>query len=400
MTALTRRIIFWAIPTAFLLGGLTWAFRPQPIQVDLVTVASGPMTVTVAEEGVTRIKDVFVVSSPVRGRALRLEIHEGDDVIAGETVVAEIEPMDPDFLDIRSEAEARVAVKTAEAALTLANAQLAEARAELKFAAAHRERIARLRTSGTVSIQAMEDATRLFETQKASVETRTAAVAMRESELEAAHVRMRRPTEVGRPSDCPCIPIRAPVSGKALRILHESEGVVAAGQPLLEVGDPSKLEVVADFLSSDAVRIQNGQRVIIDGWGGSRTLNGKLQRVEPYAFTKVSALGIEEQRVNVVIDLTDPPAEWIRLGHGFKADVQVVLWEGTDIVKIPLTALYRNGGHWHVFLLENGRAVPRSVRVGQRTDLEAQITEGLEPGDQVIRYPTDAIFAGARIEQR
>ena len=400
MSALTRRIVFWSIPTAVLVAGLAFAFRPQPLQVDLVTVDRGPMVVTVAEEGVAQIKDVFVVSAPVRGRALRIEIREGDAVVADETVVAEIEPIDPAFLDIRSEAEARAAVSTAEAALVFARAQLAQAQAELKFAAAEHQRVQQLRTSGTVSMRAMEDANRLFETRKAAVTTQRAAVEMRVSELGAARVRLLRPTEAAPPGKCPCIPIHAPVSGKALRILHKSAGVVAAGEPLLEIGDPGKLEIVADFLSSDAVSIQTGQKVLIDAWGGSSMLNGVVRRVEPYGFTKVSALGIEEQRVNVVIDLTDPPADWNRLSHGFKADVRVVLWRGEDVTRIPLTALYRDDGKWHVFVEEDGRAVPRAVQIGHRTELDGQVEGGLEPGAKVIRYPTDAIFEGARIEQR
>ena len=400
MTPLTRRLLFWGIPAAILAGGLAFAFRPQPLPVDLVGVAKGPMTVTVSEEGIAQIKDVFVVSAPVRGRALRIEIREGDAVVADETVLAEIEPIDPDFLDIRSEAEARAAVDTAQAALTHAKAQLAQAQAELKFATAERERITLLRRSGTVSVRALEDANRIYESRNAAVQTQFAAVAMRASELDAAQIRLRRPTEIAGAAKCPCIPIRAPVSGKVLRILHESEGVVAAGHALLEVGDPGKLEIVADFLSTDAVRIQTGQRVLIDAWGGEATLNGNVSRVEPYGFTKVSALGIEEQRVNVVIDLIDPPGDWTRLGHGFKADVSVVLWQGEDVVKVPLTALYRNGGDWHVFLDQNGRATPRAVTIGHRTDLEAQITDGLTPGDRVIRYPSDFVHEGARIEQR
>ena len=400
MSPLTRRLIFWAVPAAAVVIGLAFAFRPQPLPVDLVAVEQGDMVVTVAEEGVARIKDVFVVSAPVRGRALRIEIREGDDVIAEETIVAEIEPIDPDFLDIRSEAEARAAVDIAQAALTHARAQLSQAQAELRFATAERDRITLLRRSGTVSVRALEDANRIYETRNAAVKTQFAAVAMRASELDAAQIRLQRPTQSATTARCPCIPIRAPVSGKALRILHESEGVVAAGQPLLEIGNPRELEIVADFLSSDAVRIENGQRVIIDAWGGQDTLSGIVVRVEPYGFTKVSALGIEEQRVNVVIDLTDPPARWTRLGHGFRTDVRVVLWEDQDVTKIPLTSLFRNDGDWHVFVEEDGRAVSRSVEIGHRTDLEAQITSGLTAGDKVVRYPTDFLFDGARIEQR
>lgn len=400
MSAMTRRLMFWGIPTAILAAGLAYAFRPQPLQVDLATVETGPMTVTVSEEGVARIKDVYVVSAPVQGRALRIEIEEGDDVLAGETVIAEIEPVDPDFLDIRSEAEARASVDTAQAALNHAKAQLIQAQAELKFASAERERMRQLLESRTVSVRAMEDADRVLETRRAAVETQNAAVAMRLSELEAARIRLQRPTGASSPGTCPCIPIHAPVSGKVLRILHESEGVVAAGHPLVEVGDPGQLEVLADFLSTDAVKVSGGQRVEIDAWGGDRVLNGTVARVEPYGFTKVSALGIEEQRVNVVVDLTDPPSAWDRLGHGFKADVAVVLWEGEAVTQIPLTALYRNGGDWHVFVEEDGRAAARAVEVGQRTDLEAEITRGLAPGDRVVRYPSDFIFDGARIEQR
>jgi HlyD family secretion protein len=395
-----RRLLFWAIPLLALAAALAFAFWPRPVEVDLAAVERGPMVVSVAEEGMTRIRDVFTVYAPVRGRVRRIEIDEGDPVIAGETMVAEIEPTDPEFLDLRSEAEARAAVEVARAALAHANAELSEATADLDFATAEVDRTRELRASGTVSARTLQAAERLFRMAESSVATREAAVEMRRSELEAAQVRLLRPSETGSLGTCPCVPIRAPVSGRVLRVLHESEGVVPSGEPLVEIGNPGDLEVVADFLSSDAVRIEPGQRALIEDWGAEGALNGRVARVEPYGFTKVSALGIEEQRVNVVIELTDPPERWQRLGHGFEVDARVVLWEADDVPKLPITALFRQNGAWAVFAVVHGRAAVREVEVGQRTDLEAELVAGLEPGDVVVRYPNDFVEPGVAIRQR
>lgn len=400
MTATMRRILFWAIPLTALAVVMAYLFSPRPVAVDLATASRAQMTVTVAEEGVTRIRDVFVVSAPIPGRAMRIDLEEGDTVIAGETVVAEIEPVSPAFLDVRSEAEARAAVATSESALALAHAQLEQAEAELRFAEAERERQRTLRRTNTVSARALEDAERVFETRAADVETRRAGVQMRESELMAARVRLLRPAATDRGGACPCLKVTAPVDGKVLRVLHESEGVVAAGAPLIEIGDPDDLEIVADFLSSDAVRIAPGQRAVLDAWGGTDALNGTVMRIEPYGFTKVSALGIEEQRVDVRVNLTDPRPVWQRLGHGFKTDVRIVLWEGDNVLQVPLTALFRDGADWQVFVEEDGRATPRTVRIGRRTDMTAEILEGLEPGARIVRYPSDFIRPGDLIVQR
>ena len=399
MSPRLRRAVFWAVPGIVLALALAAAFRPRAVEVDVVTVVEGPLTVTVAEDGRTRIRDLYVVSAPVRGRALRIDIEEGDPVTAGETVVARIEPTDPAFLDVRSEAEARVGVETAKAALALSEARLAEARAELDFAEAEVRRVRRLRESGTVPERALEEAERALATRRAAVETARAAIAMRRSELEAARVRLRRPDEAGG-EGCPCLPIRAPVSGQVLRVLHESEGVVSAGEPLVEIGNPGELEVVADFLSSDAVRIEPGQRVLLERWGGDGALAGEVERVEPYGFTKVSALGIEESRVNVVIRFTGPPGRRARLGHGFELEARVVLWEAARVTKVPLTALFREGTDWAVFTVEDGRAAIRRVELGPRTDLEAAVQAGLAPGERVLRYPHDAIEPGSRVAPR
>jgi len=400
-SSLTKRMILWGTLVGGLVVFLVYAFQPRPVDVDLITVVEGPLHVTVDEEGETRIRDIFVLSSPIRGRVLRIEREEGDPVTANETVLAEIEPTEPTFLDARTEAEARAAVNTAIASLALAEAELIQAEAELDFATTERERIRTLRGSGTVSARALDDAERQFRIRDAATATARAAVAMRHSELEAAEARLLRPGDpVESIGECPCLPIRAPVSGQVLRVLHESEGVVDPGHPLLEIGDPRDLEVVVDFLSSDAVRITAAQSVLIDEWGGEVVLSGTVRRVEPFGFTKVSALGIEEQRVNVIVDFTDPPEIWARLGHGFQVDVSVVLDEAPNALKVPLTALFRHDNGWAVFVVSDGIAAVRPVQVGSRSDLEAQILGGLAPGDIIVRYPNDDIEDGVRVQQR
>lgn len=399
MTASHRRLAFWTVPLAVLALLLVLVFKPRPVEVDLVSVALGPITATVADDGETRIKDVFVLSAPFRGRALRIEAEEGDPVIANETVIAEIKPIDPVFRDVRSQEEARAAVTTAKAALALARAELEQARAELDFATSEVERIRKLRTSDTVSERSLDDAERTFRIKTAVIDTADAVIEMRRSELAAAETRLLRPDQVDA-RDCPCIPVRAPVSGKVLRVLHESEGVVEAGQPLVEIGNPGDLEIVVDYLSPDAVRIEAGQHAIIEQWGGDAPLNGRVSRVEPFGFTKVSALGIEEQRVNVVIDFVDPPERWARLAHGFQVDVRVVLSDNPVALKVPLTALYRDGDGWAVFGVIDGTARRRPVRIGLRSDLEAEIVEGLEEGATIVKYPNDDVRDGAGIRQR
>jgi len=396
-----RRVLLWSMLAAVVLVGLVYAFRPQPVPVDLATVDRGAMVVTVDEEGETRVEDVFVLSAPVTGRALRIDAEVGDEVIADETVIAQIEPIDPAFLDVRSEAQARAAVRAAEAARNLAQAQLEQAEAELDFARAELTRARRLSTRSTISESALDEAERAFRTRKAALATAKAELEMREYELERARAQLVSPAQTrARRPDCECVPIRAPVTGRILRVLHESEGVVQAGDALAEIGDPADLEIVVDLLSSDAVKVQAGQRVIVDDWGGEDSLNGRVQRVEPYGFTKISALGIEEQRVNVIVELTDPRDRWERLGHGYRVEVRIVLWEADDVLKLPVSALFRQNGDWAVFVEDDGRARLRRLELGRRTDLEAQVLGGLSEGDRVVVHPSDRVLDGTRIVRR
>jgi HlyD family secretion protein len=258
-----------------------------------------------------------------------------------------------------------------------------------------------LRASNTISARALDEAERSFKTRKAAVATAEAGLAMRQSELAGAKIRLLDPREARtRAGSCPCVPIHAPVSGRVLRVLHESEGVVEAGEALVEIGNPGELEIVVDFLSSDAVRIEPGQRVIIDEWGGDEALQGQVARIEPYGFTKISALGIEEQRVNVLIDFTDPPERWSQLGHGFQVEVRVVLWEDGAALKVPLTALFREAGDWMVFVVDEARARLQPVVIGHEADFEAEIVTGLSEGEVVIRYPNNHVVEGATVRQR
>jgi len=396
-----RRIALWSTLSVALLLGLAYAFRPQPVLVDLVTVSRGPLLVTVDEEGETRVRDVFVLSAPIAGRTRRIESEAGDLVVAGETVVVEIEPADPALLDVRSEQEAAAEVRAAGASMTLAAAELDAAEAELHFAEHEMERAGHLREQGTLSERGFDEAQRAHRTARAAVATARAALQARSFELDRARARLVSPLDAQPGGDeCACISVHAPVTGRVLRVLHESAGVVLAGQPLIEVGDPRELEIVTDLLSADAVRIEPEQRVLIEEWGGDQALEGRVRRIEPYGFTKVSALGIEEQRVNVVIDFVSPAERWHRLGHGYRVEVRIVLLEKQDVVKVPLTALFRNGESWSVFVEENGFARRRGVERGSISGLEAEILGGLEVGERIVLYPSDRVMDGARIAQR
>ena len=395
-----RRLIIWGGLFLAVAAGLVYAFRPQAVLVDLVTLSRAPMTVTIDEEGVTRVRDVYVVSAPVTGRALRIDSEVGDVVVADETVVARIEPIDPGFLDLRSRAQAEAAVKAASAALALARAELEQAEAELEFADTELARARRLRRDKTISERALEDAERLFRTRRAAVEMAKSEVEIRRFQLDNARAQLLSPVEtVTRRDTCECVPITAPVDGRILAIVHESEGVVNAGEPLVEVGDPGDLEIVADFLSPDVVRIEPDPHVLIDAWGGA-PLTGKVRRVDPAGFTKVSALGIEEQRVNVVIDFDASTLPARRLSHGYRVEVRVVLWQDDDALKLPLTALFRDGGRWAVYAEEGGRARLRHVEIGHRNRREVEIVGGLEEGARIVQHPGSQVIEGARIAGR
>jgi HlyD family secretion protein len=291
-------------------------------------------------------------------------------------------------------------VDAAAASRTHAAAQVRRAQAELEFAQSELARIRILARSHTVSENDLDSAERRAKTADAALGEARAEQQVRESEYQVARARLMTPASRTRTADCDCVTVFSPVSGDVLRVVTESEGVVQSGTPILEVGDPDKLEVVVDLLSSDAVQVQAGQRAIIEAWGGSVPLEGVVRRVEPFGFTKVSALGIEEQRVNVIIDIKEPRQQWQRLGHGYRVEPRIVLWEGRDVLKVPLSALFRQGQRWAVFVADGGRAVLREVEIGHENGLEAEVVSGLAGGERVVLHPGDRVAPGARIEER
>jgi HlyD family secretion protein len=400
MSPAAKRLSFWVPLVLALAVALAWLFRPAAVPVDLVKVERGPLMVSVSDEGETRVRDMYVVSAPVPGRMRRVDLEAGDAVVAEKTVVARIEPSDPASLDVRSAAEARASVDAAAASRTHAAAQVRRAQAELEFARSELARIRVLARSNTVSANDLDSAERRAKTADAALGEARAEQQVRESEYQVARARLMTPASRTRTADCDCVTVFSPVSGDVLRVVTESEGVVQSGTPILEVGDPDKLEVVVDLLSSDAVRVQAGQRAVIEAWGGPAPLEGVVRRVEPFGFTKVSALGIDEQRVNVIIDIKEPRQQWQRLGHGYRVEPRIVLWEGRDVLKVPLSALFRQGQRWAVFVADGGRAVLREVEIGHENGLEAEVTSGLAAGERIVLHPGDRVAPGARIEER
>lgn len=384
------------------LGGLGWwAFRPQPVPVDIATPERGVLEVTVADDGRTRIIDVYSVSAPVAGTVQRAPGSVGDRVVAGETAVARIRPAAPAFLDARSRGEAEAALAAAQAAVKLAQAQADEAVSELDLARSEQRRVEELARRNVVSERMFEEALAGTRRAAAQLDIARATLEMRRREMESAQARLIGP-EAGPPTgngDC-CVVVTAPVDGEVLIIHHESEAVVAAGTVLVELGDPARLEVVAELLSSDAVRVEPGATARIEGWGGP-TLAASVRRVEPTGFTKVSTLGIEEQRVRVVLDLEGDAQQWRGLGHGYRVRVAIVTERHEDVLLVPLGALFRQGADWAVFAVgEDERAALRIVAIGARDARNAIVLSGLAAGERVILHPGDRVAQGVSVTPR
>ena len=388
------------IPAAALLvviGFLVWAFLPRPVEVDLAEVALRPLEIVVEEEGEARIREVFTVSATITGKLQRISLHAGDSVTKAETVVASIGPAASVLLDSRSRAVAEAAAAAAQAAMDLARAQLAQAEAAFDFMTSEANRAIALYEKGAISQRAHDNAILERKTAQAAVSSALANLAVREKDLESA-LAVLRPDRSGEQGRC-CVDILAPASGRVLRVLTESEQVVQPGTPILEIGDPGNMEIVVELLSRDAVRVQTGAAATVTGWGGA-PIAALVDRVEPSAVTKVSALGIDEQRVKVVLALSGPADQWRQLGHGFRAIVRISLWRGEDILTIPVGALFRDGADWATYVLRDGRAQVQAIDLGERNESLAQVTRGLEPGDLVILHPSDLVTDGISIAPR
>ncbi|MCU0903395.1 MAG: HlyD family efflux transporter periplasmic adaptor subunit [Tabrizicola sp.] len=388
-----RRLIPAAAAIA-VIAFLVWAFLPRPVAVELAEVAPRTLEIAVEEEGEARIREVFTVSATIAGKLQRIQLHAGDTVTEGETVVASIGPAAPVLLDSRSRAVAEATAAAAQAAMDLARAQLAEAEASYEFMTSEANRAIALYEKGAISQRAYDNSIREQKTAQAAVSSAIANLAVREKELESA-LAVLRPERDGEAGRC-CVEIVAPVSGRVLRVLTESEQVVQPGTPLLEIGDPGSLEVMVELLSRDAVRVREGAAATITGWGGA-PIAATVERVEPSAVTKVSALGIDEQRVKVILALTGEAEEWSQLGHGFRVITRIALWREDGVLTIPVGALFRDGADWATYVLRDGRAKVQILTLGERNESFAQVLDGLQPGDQVILHPSDLVSDGVSV---
>lgn len=378
-------------------AGFAWALRERPALVDAAMVAEAPMTVTIREEGMTRVHDIYTVSAPIAGHLTRTVLREGDPVVARETVVASIHPLDPPLIDRRTEAELLGARDAARSSVGIAEAELQSAQTKLKLAEEDLARALKLFAPGVISESALQKITNQVESERASVDAAKATVGFRQAELASAEARLLQPDPSDPTGESCCVNLVAPVNGTVLTVFARSEQAVAAGMPIAEIGDTSDLEIVVDLLSADAVKISPGTQAAIRDWGGERALAATVRRVDPAAFTKVSALGIEEQRVNTILDLTEHDA---RLGHGYRVFVEIPVWDCRSCLQVPIGALFRTGNEWNVFVIENDHVRAAAIEVGRMNDEVAQVLGGLTAGELVVVHPGDTLENGSLVERR
>jgi HlyD family secretion protein len=378
-------------------AGLVYGFAPRPVPVDTAAVIRGPLAETVEEEGRTRVKDRYVIAAPVTGLMRRITFKVGDGVRAGQ-VLAVIEPRRSDALDPRSRLQAEAQVQAAKAALGAAEENARAAIAQAGLAQEELVRAESLYRSAFISPQALDKArTEATRAQAARLAAEHAANVAR-FELKTARAALAQAARLPVPGEV--FPVRAPVDASVLKLVRESEGTVLAGEPLLEIGNPLALEVEVEVLSTQAVKILPGAKVLLDRWGGEATLQGMVRVVEPAGFTKISALGVEEQRVRVIVDFTSPREQWRRLGDGYRVEARFVVWEDPAVLQIPASALFRHDNGWAVFVVEKARAKLKPVEIGHRAGLVAQVVSGLAVGETVISHPDDKVRDGVRVKAR
>ncbi|MDQ2090107.1 efflux RND transporter periplasmic adaptor subunit [Marimonas arenosa] len=401
------RKVFTGLVLFILAGVFAYAFWPRPLLVDIGVVSRQPMVVTINEEGRTQVHNAYVVSTPITGRLLRVTVEPGDAVTRNETVVARMLPTNPVALDIRTREQAEASVSSAEAALRVAQADINKARADVQLAEGNLGRTRKLHASGIASDAALERDETAARLAQANLDTARAAVSMRIAEMNNARAMLigfddqglgRAATEQAEEA----IPLYAPATGMILQVNQQSETTLPAGTPIMEIGNvEDDLEIVAELLSTDAVQVREGARVIIDNWGGADSLEGEVVRIEPWGFTKYSALGVEEQRVKVTIRFTGAAEERRGLGHGFRVEVRIVVWDEPDALTVPSSSLFRASDAWAVFAV-NGedRAEQRTVTVKANNGITAAIADGFQAGDRIVLYPSATLTDGARVAQR
>lgn len=377
-------------------GLAVWAFRPQPVPVDLAKVMESTIEVTVEEEGEAEIREVYVISAPIAGKLQRINLHAGETVVAGQTIVASIGPAAPALLDARARAIAEASVAASQSAVDLAAAQVAQAEAALEFRVSEAARAHALFERSAISQHLLDISVLEQRTASAALDSAQANLEVRIRELESAKAVLENQGNDNSPC---CVSLTAPISGQVLRVLTEDEQVVLPGTPILEIGNPGDLVIKVDLLSRDAVQVQEGAPAIITGWGGP-DLPARVERIEPAAKTRVSALGIEEQRVDLILGLLGDPDAWKPLGHGFRVIARITLWTGNDVAAIPVGALFRSGSDWATYVVEDGKARLRTITLGGRGAEFVQVLDGVVATDTVILHPSDQIADGVSVKSR
>lgn len=397
-SVLARSLAGLAVAAA--IGGAVYvAFGEKATLVDLATATTGEMQVTIEEDGITRIRNVYAVSSPIAGHLDRIAFSVGDPIDANQAI-ATIHPLDPPFLDTRTRTELMAAIDAARSGVALAEVELTRARTARDLARASLSRATKLAETNIVSPSELERLSGEWELAQAQVASAEAMIALRQAELASAQARLAQPGQtpiLAANGEC-CVDIVSPIDGIILTLNAKSEQAAAVGQVIAEIGDPADLEITVDVLSADAVRIRPGTKALITDWGGPEALEAVVERIEPSAFTKVSALGIAEQRVNAILALKEPPPA--DLGHGFRVIANLVTWSSDAVLRVPVSALYRHDGDWAVFRIEDGRARIARVEIGHMTDRRAEILSGLSEGDRIILYPGDTLEDGSLVGDR
>lgn len=398
MKILTQRLVL-AVSALLVIGAIVTAMLPRAVSVDVATVQRGPLVVTITDDGKTRIRERYVVSAPLSGRLVRIRHKPGDQVTAHETLLTTIEPAEPTLLDPRSVAQAEARVRAAEARLNQASPRFETAKIALNHAESELGRMQQLAEKNADSQQMLDLLKLQFQKAGNEYEATRFEVDIARFELDVAKAALTRGTD-DNSADGWSFPITSPISGSVLRVFQESATIVNAGDRILEVGDPRDLEVEVDVLSRDAVRIRPGCRVMLEQWGGSQPIAARVRLVEPSAFTKVSALGIEEQRVNIIIDFEGDVDSRPALGDGYRVEAAIVEWETDSVLTVPAGALFRDRDRWAVFVIHRQRAKLTHLELGHRNDNQAEVLNGLSEGDVVILYPGDRIEDGIRVDQR
>lgn len=390
-----RTLIWMIVLLAMILAGAMAMIR-KPVDVEFATVTEGPLLVSVQEDGKTRIREKYVVSAPVAGRISRIELHAGDDVEGDNTLLAIIQPSAPEMLDARSRAQAEARVQSAEAALRRAGSNSEQAKINFELDKTKFGRAERL-LHKAISQDEYDIAKTEFLASSQAIKSAKFDTEIAKFELQMAQAASSQFAENEADSSVKPFELRAPIDGKVLRVFQESSSVVSVGTPLLELGDPANLEIEIDVLSTDAVRIKPGAELTIEHWGGGLPLHGNVQMIEPAAFTKVSSLGVEEQRVNIIADFDETPERIASLGDGYRIEGRITIDELSNALLIPNSALFRYRRQWNVMKIVDDKAEMQPVTIGMQNETHAQISEGLKQGERVIVYPSEEVQSGTRV---